>query len=121
VSRDRPEPHHFEHAAQSLGLRRGEFDELDAVDSERVLGFGDRFAIQRIRHLVPHRTFAASNCTSSRRLDRQPRPERRNAQRSEKMKQYRILERFIVEGNTRERKSRGRGAATTRRVTWNSD
>jgi hypothetical protein len=46
VPRDRPEPHPFEHAAQRLGLRRGEFDVFDPVDSERIVGLRDRFAIQ---------------------------------------------------------------------------
>ena len=50
VPRDRPESHPFQHAAHCLRPRRREFDELDAVDAERVLGFGDRFAIQWIGH-----------------------------------------------------------------------
>ena len=50
MMRDRPEPHHFQHAAQRLRLRRRELDEFDAVDAERVEGFGDRLAVHRIGH-----------------------------------------------------------------------
>ena len=50
VPRDRTEAHRFQHAAQRLRLRRGELDELEPVHAERVLRFGDRFAVEGGRH-----------------------------------------------------------------------
>ncbi len=50
VARDRPEPHRLQHAAQRLRPGRREFDELDAVESERVQGFGDGLPSHFVRH-----------------------------------------------------------------------
>ncbi len=46
VARDRPEAHHLEHLAEGLRPRRGVFDELDAVEADRVRGVGAEFAVE---------------------------------------------------------------------------